>query len=187
MKKQSRVTFLILLCVFISLQSLGGCKKKEPILTNYKLFKNAVLSFQHPVTWVSSENGSNVTVTGPQEENYFVNMKFDYNLESNLSLDEFMKTVEDQNRITDLPGFVDGGKKNLDLIAGKAIQRSLKTIVNTAYSSNPVTLYVKLTYIVKNQKIGFVLTMEVPEKSYPRYEEIFNNMLNSFRILAITK
>lgn len=187
MSRKCKTAFFVLLCTFMLFQSLGGCKKKEPLLTNYKLFRNSVLSFQYPATWISSENGTNITVTGPQEEDYFVNMKFDYNLDANLPLEEFIKTVEDQNKISTLPGFVDGGTKKLDLIAGKAIQRSLKTLVNTTNSSTPLNLFVKLTYIVKDQKIGFVLTMEVPEKAYARYEEIFNNMLGSFRILAATK
>jgi hypothetical protein len=177
------------LLVFLLICSVCSCKKKEsiPIIQNYKLFKNAKYTFQYPSDWILTENGTNVTVTGPQQDAYFVNIKIDYNDQIDMSLDEFVNTVETQNNISALPAYEDKGKINLDLPTGKAVQRSLTTLVNTAFSDQPVKLFVTLTFLVQDNKTGFVITTEVPNRVYQNYNEIFSNIKKSFRYLGIIK
>jgi hypothetical protein len=177
--------FLVLLLI----STATSCKKKNlaPLIQNYKIFKNAVYSFQYPSDWILTENGTNVTVTGPQQDSYFVNIKVDFNDQIDMSLDEFVKTVENQNNLSGLPAYEDKGKINIDLPAGKAIQRSLTTNVNTAFSAEPVKLFVTLTYLVQDSKIGYVITTEVPNKVYQNYNEIFTNIKRSFRFMGTVK
>jgi hypothetical protein len=167
----------------------SSCKKKDsiPLIKNYKLYKNTKFSFQYPSDWILTENGTNVTVTGPQVDGYFVNVKVDYNDQIDMSLDEFAKTVEEQNNITSLPAYVDKGRINLNLAAGKAVQRSFTTNVNTAFSTIPVNLFVTLNFLVQNKNIGFVITTESPTRSNQNYNEIFFNVKNSFRFMSIEK
>lgn len=178
---------MIFLCLLFP--TIKGCKKKEslPLIQNYKLFKNAFFSFQYPSDWILSEKGTNVTVTGPQVDAYFVNFKVDYNEQIEMSLDEFSKTVEEQNNISGLPAFVDKGRTNQDLPSGKAIVRTFTTNVNTQFSDQPVNLMVTLTFITQNNKIGYVITTEVPSRIYQNYSEIFSNVRNSFRMVGTVK
>jgi len=170
-----RVIFvsILLIVVFIS-----SCSKPSP----NKVFSNKYFTFEYPKDWSANTKENNVTVTGPIEDAYFVNVKFDFNPEVNSNLIEFKKTVESQNRLELLPGFVDGGEKELTISGIPAIKHSLKTVVKPTESAPYVTLFVNLIYIVsKDQKIGVVITTEVPERYNLKYEDIFNNIINSFR------
>jgi hypothetical protein len=187
--KTRRKTISVVISLLLTTSIFVSCKKKDqyPIIQNYKQYKNANFSFQYPADWIITENNTNVTITGPQQDSYFVNLKVDYNDEINMSLDEFTKTVLDQNNIKALPAFEDKGKINLDLPAGKAVQQSLCTNVNTAFSSEPIKLFVTLTFIVQDAKIGYVITTEVPNRVYQNYNEIFTNIKNSFRYVGLKK
>ena len=182
MKKLNRFIIFVVVTI-LSLSVQFSCKNKNsvPLIQNYKLFKNAKYSFQYPSDWILTENGTNVTVTGPQVDSYFVNFKVDYNEQINMSLDEFVKIVEEQNNIVGLPAYVDKGKINVDLPADKAVQRTFTTNVNTTFSTEPIMLLVTLTYIVQEQTIGYVLTTEVPNRAYQKYSEVFANIKGSFR------
>jgi hypothetical protein len=182
-------TFCMVMLIFLLIPATISCKKKDsiPLIQNYKLYKNIKYSFQYPSDWILTENGTNVTVTGPQADAYFVNIKIDYNDQINMSLDEFAKTVEDQNKVSLLPSYVDKGKIYLDLPAGKAIQRSFTTNVNTAFSDQPVNLSVTLNFLCQDNKIGFVITTEVPTRVYQNYTEIFTNIKKSFRFMSTVK
>jgi hypothetical protein len=181
--------FVVISLVFILIPTISSCKKNgsAPLIQNYKLYKNANFSFQYPADWILTENGTNVTITGPQQDAYFVNAKIDFNNQIDMSLDEFAKTVEDQNNLKALPAFEDKGRKTLDLPAGKAIQRSMTTNVNTQFSTEPVKLFVTLTFLVQDSKIGYVITTEVPNRVYQNYDEIFTNIKKSFRYTGIVK
>ena len=181
--KNSKKFLVILMLVFMSSLFLVSCKKKDGIvlIPNYNLFKNAVYSFQYPSDWILTENGTNVTVTGPQVNAYFVNFKVDYNDQIDMSLDEFVKTVEEQNNLSAMPAFVDKGKTNIKLPVDQSVQRTFTTNVNTAFSPEPIMLLVTLTYLVQEKKIGYVMTTEVPNQASQNFNEIFFTIKNSFQ------
>jgi len=187
--KIKREFLIVMIFLAMIISGLMSCKKKEltPLIQNYKLYRNAFLSFQYPSDWIIDENGTNVTVSGPQQDAYFVNFKVDYNDQIDMSLDEFAKTVEDQNQVSSLPAYVDKGRISLDLPVGKAVQRSFTTNVNTQFSDQPVNLMVTLLFITQNNKIGYVITTEVPSRVYQNYSEIFENLKKSFRFQSIGK
>jgi len=176
MKK--RKVNLIFVSIFLVVVFLSSCSKPSA----NKVFSNKYFTFEYPKDWSVGTNENNITVSGPIEDAYFVNVKFDFNPEVNANLIEFKKTVESQNRLELLPGFVDGGEKELTISGVPAIKHSLKTVVKPTESSPNITLFVNLIYVVsEDQKVGVVITTEVPERFNLKYEETFNNIINSFK------
>jgi hypothetical protein len=106
-------------------------------------------------------------------------MKLDFNPELDLSLKLFKETVESQNQITSLPGFVAISEKELNINGVPALQRIIKTRVSLAQNEE-VNLMVFLTYLIQDN-LGVVITAEVPENSYLAYTFLFDDMIQSFR------
>lgn len=168
----------ILISFFLITIFLFSCGKPPP----YKTFSNRYFTFNYPKDWFISSSENNVTVTGPIEDAYFVNVKVDFNPEVNAPLEEFKRTVESQNRLDLLPGFVDGGEKELTISGLPAIRHSFKTVVKPTDTASYITLFVNLIYTVsENQKIGVVITTEVPENVSLKYEETFDEIISSFK------
>jgi hypothetical protein len=136
-------------------------------------------SIQYPKTWKSIRADYHYSFNGPVEQNYVVNLKVDYNPEANLALNLFRETVESQNQITALPGYISITEKELNIQGVPALQRIIKTDVVLS-ANDQVTLMVILTYLVKD-KVGVVLTAEIPEASYLSYNLLLNDMIQSFR------
>ena len=167
------------MCIFLTISFLNSCSK--PV--SYKIFSNEYFTFNYPKEWFVSSSENVITVTGPIEDVYFVNAKFAFDPEANTSLDEFKKTVEKNNPLSALPGgYIDGGEKELTISGLPAIRHSLKTFVKPVETAPNIALFVNLIYIVsKDQKIGVVITTEVPERFSLKYEESFDSIINSFR------
>lgn len=177
MKTLKRISSYLLLISMVFMFS--SCNKED---NQYKKFSNEYFSFTYPNDWSVDGKDNNVTLTGPIEDTYFVNIKFDFNPEINVPVDEFRRTVESQNRVELLPGFVDGGVEELKISGLDAIKHSLKTVVKPTENAPNITLFVNLIYVVSDdQKIGVVITSEVPERYSLKYEDIFNKVINSFK------
>jgi len=169
---------LLTICLlFIMFFQFFSCNKS----TTEKRFSNKYFSFMYPKEWKASNEEGLVTITGPIEDAYFVNIKFSYNPEINLPLDEFKRTVENQNNLDQQPGFVDGGEEEINIGDIKAINHSIKTKVLVSKDSPYIDLSVNLIYMVKDDKLGVVATTEVPGRFFFKYEQIFNKIMNSFK------
>jgi hypothetical protein len=167
--------------IIIFLISLLICSCIKP--STEKVFKNNYFSFTYPKEWKLNKEENMVTITGPIEDAYFVNIKFSYNPDVNLPLDEFKKTVESQNGIDTQPGFVNGGEKEFKIGDIEAINHSIKTKVLISKDSPYIDLSVSLIYLVYKDKIGIVITTEVPSRFYLKYEDMFNKIINSFKFI----
>jgi hypothetical protein len=167
------------LSIFLVICLLVSCGKNQ----QSKKFSNRYFSFNYPKDWTLSSSENNVTVTGPIEDAYFVNVKFDFNPEIDIPVDEFKKTVEKQNRLELMPGFVNGEEKEIKVSNLDAIKHSLKTVVKPTENAPNITLFVNLIYVVsEDRKVGVVITTEVPERFSLKYEKIFNEIIDSFKL-----
>ncbi len=175
--KTSHLKFsaFLILCLFLFLH-FAGCRTEN---NDYKRLTSRHFTIEHPRSWNVIPASFHYSINGPTLDNYVVNFKIDYNPEANLHLNLFRETVESQNQIQNLPGYVSIDEKELDINGVPALQRIIKTEV--VLDNQPVTLMVMLTYVVKDDQLGVVFTAEVPENHYLAYRNIFNTMIQSFR------
>jgi hypothetical protein len=165
-----------LIPLLILVLSVSSC---SPSQKGQRVLHTSHFSIQYPGSWKAIRADYHHSINGPIEENYVVNLKIDYNPELDLDLNLFRETVESQNQITSLPGYLSITEKELTINEIPALQRIIKTRV-TLSENEEVTLMVILTYLVK-ENVGVVLTAEVPEKSYLAYNLLFDDMIRSFR------
>lgn len=180
MKKINKFSILKVLSiclVFVIFFQFISCNRSS----TEKKYSNKYFSFMYPIEWKATNEDGLVTITGPIEDAYFVNIKFSYNSEINLPLDEFKRTVENQNNLDQQPGFVDGGDKEIKIGEVSAINHSIKTKVLVSKDTPYIDLCVNLIYLVKDDKLGVVVTTEVPGRYFFKYEQIFNKIINSFK------
>jgi len=169
---------VLLICLlFIMFFQFFSCNKN----TSEKRFSNKYFSFMYPKEWKASNEEGLVTITGPIEDAYFVNIKFSFNPEINLPLDEFKRTVENQNNLDQQPGFIDGGEEEIKIGDIVSINHSIKTEVLVSKDLPYIDLSVNLIYMVKDDKLGVVVTTEVPGRFYFKYEQIFDKIMTSFK------
>ena len=162
--------FLTSLCVLFS-----SCGKNEK--AEFLNFQNKYFSFEYPASWVLEEGTNNVSVVGPDIGGYYVNTKIDYNPAISLTLEDFTDVVELQNKVEELPDFIDGGVTLITIGGKQAKQRILQTTVPS--STGNQTLYVTLTYIIVEPSLGIVITTECPVENYLEYEDDLSTILNS--------
>jgi hypothetical protein len=167
----------ITIIIFLVTSLICSCGKPS----SESLFKNNYFSFTYPKEWKLNKEENMVTVTGPIEDAYFINIKFAYNPDANLPLDEFEKTVENQNHIETQPGYVNGGTKDFKIGDIPAINHSIKTKVTISKDMPDIDLSVNLIYLVHNDKLGIVITTEVSSRFYLKYEDKFNKIINSLK------
>lgn len=172
----SSKTLAILLFLTVLLLSMYSCSR---LPKGQRILHTPYFSIQHPTSWKAVRADYHYSLNGPIEENYVVNMKLDFNPELDLSLKLFKETVESQNQITSLPGFVAISEKELNINGVPALQRIIKTRVSLAQNEE-VNLMVFLTYLIQDN-LGVVITAEVPENSYLAYTFLFDDMIQSFR------
>jgi len=176
--KRSHLKFSVFIVFFfLFFIHFAGCRTEQ---NDYKKLIHPQFTIEHPRSWNVIPASLHYSINGPIVENYVVNFKIDYNPEANLHLNLFRETVESQNQLQNLPGYVSVEEKELDINGVPALQRVIKTDVVLAQNQQ-VTLMVMLTYIVKDDQFGVVFTAEVPENHYLTYRPIFNTMIQSFR------
>jgi hypothetical protein len=169
-------TITILFTLTVMLAHMTSCSR---LPKGQRILNTPYFSIQHPSSWKAIRADNHYSLNGPIEENYVVNLKLDFNPELDLSLKLFKETVESQNQITALPGFVAISEKELNINGVPALQRIIKTRVRLAQNEE-VNLMVFLTYLIQDN-LGVVITAEVPENSYLAYNLLFNDMIQSFR------
>jgi hypothetical protein len=172
-------SFIVLLIVCLLLNSLiiSGCQRKDATV---QTLKTPWFTIEHPAGWQTLRTDYHYSINGPTVDNYVVNMKLDFNPEANMKLNLFRETVESQNQITLLPGYDSIVERELLIHNQQALQRIIKTDVLLS-EQEQVSLMVMLTYLVKNDQLGVVITAEVPVSMYLSYNTIFDKMIHSFR------
>jgi hypothetical protein len=169
-KSLTALCFLIALCILFA-----SCGKTEK--SDFLYFQNEYFSFEYPANWVLEEGTNNISVVGPDIDGYYVNTKIDYNSSISLTLEDFTNVVELQNKVEELPDFIDGGITVTKIGNKDAKQRILQTTVPSANGSQ--TLYVTLTYVVIEPSLGIVITTECPVSNYLDYEDNISTILSS--------
>jgi len=164
---------------FVLLMSGSACQKKTPETGANKEYSNAFFTCRHPKDWRISENANQLNMIGPEELGYYVNVKIDYNNNIGMNLEDFRTTVETQNNLSALPQFKDMGQNQIKIGDQPALQHNIITAVQAVNS--PLFLYVKLIYLVKNNQLGIVITAEIPQDSLGKYENLVNEVIQSFR------
>ncbi|MCK5847571.1 MAG: hypothetical protein KAH01_00065 [Caldisericia bacterium] len=164
------VCFLIVSCLLVA-----SCGKNEK--SDFLKFKNEYFSFEYPASWILEEGTNNISVVGPDIDGYYVNTKIDYNTSIALTLEDFTEVVELQNKVDELPDFIDGGIKLIQIGGIDANKRILQTTVPS--SNGNQMLYVTLTYAVVEPSLGIVVTTECSVSNYLEYEDTLDKILNS--------
>ena len=165
------------ICLFFLIFVLSSCSLSP---RTHKTYHNPYFSIQYPASWRTFASELHVSINGPIEANYVVNLKIDYNLSAGMNLNLFRETVEAQNQLSSLPGFVPISENELEINGHKALQRIIKTNVVLGQKQE-IALIVVLSYLVLNDQIGVVITAEIPEIAYLEYNRTVDDMINSFR------
>jgi len=173
---QRCITFLLCLGLLLTTQS---CQKNTLQNQNKATFSNQFFTMQYPKSWKEADEANQLSLTGPEELGYYVNVKVDYNPSVGLPLQDFKNTVEAQNNLPTLPQFKDMGETSLTIQDQAAIQHNILT----AIQAQNVLLYlsVRLTYLVKDQ-LGIVITAEIPQDVLGKYDQTINEIIQSIRL-----
>ncbi|MCE5223653.1 hypothetical protein LLG10_05610 [bacterium] len=178
MKKINFRWIVILICLSVLLP-LQSCKKTPRLDSSLKSFSNQYFTFQYPKDWKIEDNPNQLSITGPEELGYYVNLKIDYNPSVDLPLNDFLTTVETQNNLSKLWQFKDMGTVEMTINGQPALQHSILTAIQI--KEVPLYLFVRLTYFVKG-KLGIVITAEIPQDVLAKYEQSINGIIQSFRM-----
>ena len=173
-KTITSIVFVLITCL-----TLQACAGKTNKTTQWKTFQNQFIYFEYPADWVVEENQNSISVIGPQVQEYYVNVKIDYNTSIAFTLEDFMATVEEQNQVELLPDFVDGGVEEITINDLPFFERSLQTSFSNSTGSQ--SLFVLLSYAVNSPTLGVVITTECPVDSYITYKKTLEKIKNSFR------